>query len=134
MVRKPVCSRALAIPRSARSTTIGSKVDDVVSAKVSATPSQEDRDEDDPHLHVSGEDRRTEDGEDHRAGEVDAHDDATAVVAVGERAGIQAEKHPRQPLEQRRHRDEHGIAGHRRDKQRPSGQLETVADIAHPGG
>jgi len=40
MVRKPVCSRALAIPRSARSTTIGSKVDDVVSAKVSATPSR----------------------------------------------------------------------------------------------
>ena len=41
MTRAPIINRALPVPRSARRTTVGSSVPEVVSAKTSATPRTE---------------------------------------------------------------------------------------------
>ena len=131
-VTKPAISRALAMPRSALSTSIGASVPDVVSAKTSAVPSRNiaTMTRPMPTWPVTMTTQRADqhDG----AGGVHGHHQHPAVEPVGQRPGDEPEQQPRELEGDRRAGHEERVVGLRGDEQRAGGHHQAVAEVARP--
>ena len=95
---------------------------------------QEHRDEHHGDVHRTGDDGDAQQREHHRAQTVAQRDHESAVDAVGDGAGVEAENQPGEPLEQHRRGDPDGVVGLAGHQQRPGGQGQPVAGVAHPRG
>ena len=93
---------------------------------------QEHRDQDHRHVGPAGHDREAEQPDHDHPDAVGGHHQPTPVEAVGLHPGVQAEQQPRQPLQERRERDQGRVVGARGDQQRAGGERDAVADVAGP--
>jgi hypothetical protein len=83
---------------------------------------------------VAGDHRPGQDSEHGGAHEVDRDDEHTAVDAVGQDAGVQAEQQPGQALEQAGERDQDRIVGLRGDEEGSRRETDPVTEIAGSRG
>ena len=128
----PAMIRALPMPRSRFSTTIGSSVLVVVSAKTSAVPSRNIAPSTTAMLTTPVTMVAASAASTSGPGGVHRDDQHPAVEPVGQRAGVQAEEQPRQPLQQDRQGDQERGVGLGGDQQRAGRERQAVADVGDP--
>ena len=131
-VRKPACRRALPMPRSALSTSIGSSVPGRRVGEHLGHAVDEHRRQHEPDRHLPGHDGHAQHGDDDRPQEVGHDDHPTPVEPVGDRPGPQPEQQPGEPLQHGGQGHQHGVAGLRGHQQGAGGQGDPVADVADP--